>query len=281
MTDQTTLPLSHSFWLHLVLPRAVVLLGLVVLGSLLAAPIPMLYALLAADGAFFIWQFLRFQNSADDHLRGMGSMTPIWGGYLVLLFAGFASASLWWGAFLFAHPPETTELFTDQMDRLHAAEYELLMSEDQKTLTFSGTITHGLSKRARILLQENPQLETVTLNSPGGHIYEARGFAYLIRDHGLDTYVESECSSACTLLFVAGDQRSLASEARLGFHSYALEYGTALPNVDLQKEQEKDKKFFQDRGISEAFLTQMFDEPSSELWYLSRTEARQAGLLVP
>jgi len=281
MTDQTTLPLSHSFWLHLVLPRAAVLLVLIALGSLLAAPVPLLYALLAADGAFFIWQFLRFQNSADDHLRSMGSMTPIWGGYLVLLFAGFASASLWWGAFLFAHPPEATELFTEQMDRLHAAEYELLMSDDQKTLTFSGTVTHGLSKRARVLLQENPQLEKVALNSPGGHIYEARGFAYMIRDHGLDTYVMDECSSACTLLFVAGVQRSLAPDARLGFHSYALEYGSALPNVDLQKEQEKDRLFFRDQGLSEVFLKRMFDEPSTELWYPSRAEAQQAGLIHP
>ncbi|OUS37004.1 hypothetical protein A9Q94_07355 [Rhodobacterales bacterium 56_14_T64] len=281
MTDQTTLPLSHSFWLHLVLPRAAVLLVLIALGSLLVAPVPLLYALLAADGAFFVWQFLQFQACADDHLRGMGSMTPIWGGYLALLFAGFASASLWWGAFLFAAPPETTELFTDRMDRLHAAEYELLLSEDRMSLTFSGTVTHGLSKRARVLLQENPQMRTVTLNSPGGHIYEARGFAYQIRDHGLDTYVMNECSSACTLLFVAGVQRSLAPDARLGFHSYALEYGSALPNVDLQKEQEKDRLFFRDQGLSEVFLKRMFDEPSTDLWYPGRTEARQAGLIRP
>ena len=54
MTEQTTLPLSHSFWLHLVLPRAAVLLALVAFGTLLAPPLPLLYALLAADGAFFI-----------------------------------------------------------------------------------------------------------------------------------------------------------------------------------------------------------------------------------
>ncbi|PCJ09429.1 MAG: hypothetical protein COB16_04515 [Rhodobacteraceae bacterium] len=263
------------------LPRAAVLLTLALIGSLLKVPVVLLYALLAADAAFFVWQFIRFQACADDHLRGMGSMTPVWGGYLVLLFAGFATASLWWGAFLSARPPETTELFTDQMDRLHAAEYELHLSEDRLTLSFTGTVDFGLTKRTRILLKDNPQLTGVTLTSPGGHIYEARGFAKLIRDHGLDTHVVNECSSACTVMFVAGHQRSLAPGARLGFHSYALEFGPALPNLDPQKEQDKDRAFFRRQGINEAFLARMFDEPSSDLWFPSPAETRQAGLLVP
>lgn len=269
-----------STWLLFAVPRSAILLALVLIGATLRVPMMLLYALLAADCAFFTWQVLRFQSDADDHLRGMGAMAPIWGGYLLLLISGFASISLWWGAFLFAGQPVARELFTDQMDRLHAAEYTLTLSSDHTTLRFEGTITFGLTKRARTLMAQTPQLTKVTLNSPGGHIYEARGFAYLIRDHGLDTHATQECSSACTLLFAAGRHRSLATGARLGFHRYALETGVALPNLDLQKEQEKDREFLRDQGISETFLIQIFEKPSTDLWFPSPAQIQRSGLLA-
>ncbi|NIZ60127.1 hypothetical protein DL239_03945 [Sedimentitalea sp. CY04] len=280
MINRAPVALPQSFWLHLVLPRAVILLALVTISSTVRVPVGFLYVLLVADILFFIRQFLRFQANADNHLQSMGGMTLIWAGYLVTLVAGFASISLWWGAFLFSSQPETPELFTDQMDRLHAAEYELSLSDDLLSLTFNGTITFGLTKRATELIAENPQLVGVRLTSNGGHIYEARGFANLIREHGLNTMVRGDCSSACTLVFVAGAHRSMTPDARLGFHSYALEFGSTLPNLDLEKEQNKDRDFFRGQGINEAFLIQMFDEPNTELWYPSREEALKAGLLT-
>ncbi len=118
------------------------------------------------------------------------------------------------------------------------------------------------------------------MTSIGGHIYEARGFANLIRARGLSTIVKGDCSSACTLVFVAGAHRSLPPDARLGFHRYALEFGPVLPNLDLEKEQNKDRAFFRSQGINESFLIQMFEEPSTKLWYPSHEEALQAGLLT-
>ena len=280
MINRAPVALPRSFWLHLVLPRAVILLALFTIGGMVRVPVGVLYVLLAADILFFIWQFLRFQANADNHLQSMGGMTLIWGGYLVMLIAGFASISLWWGAFLYSSQSETPELFTDQMDRLHAAEYDLGLSDDKLSLTFKGTIAFGLTKRATELIVENPQLVGVRLTSNGGHIYEARGFANLIREHGLNTKVQGDCSSACTLVFVAGTHRSLSPGGRLGFHSYALEFGPALPNLDLEKEQNKDREFFRSQGINESFLIQMFDEPNTELWYPSRSEASEAGLFT-
>ncbi|TLP57595.1 hypothetical protein FEE96_19660 [Parasedimentitalea maritima] len=281
MAERSIPSISHSFWFDLVLPRAVILLTVMGLGSALRLPVPVLYLLLPSDGLFFVWQFIRFQSSADDHLRSLGGLAPVWGGYLVLLFAAFASASLWWGAFLFTQQPQAPELFTDQMNRQHAAKYELILSQDGSTLHFDGTITFGLTKHVRTLMAETPQLTTITLSSPGGHIYEARGFANLIREQGLNTHATGACSSACTLLFIAGHQRSLAAGVNLGFHSYALEFGTALPQLDLQKEQAKDRAFFRSQGVSEDFLIRMFDTPSTGLWSPNRSEARQAGLLSP
>lgn len=278
--DPASTSLPHVFWLWVALPRALILAGLAGFGAVMTLPTLVLYPLLAADVALFGWQVTRFQRSADAHVAAHGGLAAVWSGYLALLVAAGLGVALWWGFALDTHTPPETELFTDRMDREHAAAYRLELSEDGTMLVFEGKITFGLTRRATALVDASPDLQRVTLSSPGGHIYEARGFAKLILERGLNTQAVGDCTSACTLPFVAGQTRSLAQGARLGFHQYALNFDTALPQIDLKAEQEKDRAFFRSQGVSTAFLDAMFDAPSTGLWYLTRSEARAAGLVT-
>lgn len=279
--DPASASLPHVFWLWIVLPRALILGALAVLGSTLTMPALILYPLLAVDIVVFGWQIARFQRSADAHLVGHGGLAAVWGGQLALLVAAGLGVALWWGLALDTHAPPEEELFTDRMDREHAATYQLELSQDGTTLMFQGAITFGLTRRATALADQAPRLTQVTLHSPGGHIYEARGFAKLIRDRGLNTHAVGDCTSACTLPFVAGQNRSLAPDARLGFHQYALNFDTVLPQIDLQQEQDKDRTLFETQGVHPSFLNDMFNTPKTDLWYLTEAEARAAGLITP
>ena len=279
--DPASTSLPHVFWLWVALPRVLILAGLAGLGAVMTLPPLALYPLLVADVALFGWQVVSFQRSADAHVASHGGLAAVWGGYLALLVAAGLGVAQWWGFALDTHAPPETELFTDRMDREHAATYRLELSDDGTTLVFEGKITFGLTRRATALVDASPDLQRVTLSSPGGHIYEARGFAKLILERGLHTQAIGECTSACTLPFVAGQTRSVAQGARLGFHQYALNFDTALPQIDLKAEQDKDRAFFHGQGVSSAFLDAMFDTPSTELWYLTEAEARSAGLLTP
>lgn len=273
--------LARAFWVQVLPPRAFALLALWRLGAAPPLPLAQLGVLLACDLLLFAWQIRRFQASADSHIRHHGGLAPVWGGQLALLFAAFAAASLWWGAFLNASQPADRELFTDRMDRLHAASYRLDASPDGRVLRFEGLITFGLTGRMNGILAQNPEAELLILTSPGGHIYEARGAAYSILAQGLETRAAGDCSSACTLLFAAGTRRSMARGARLGFHGYGLESGGSLPHVDVAEEQEKDRRFLQSRGVPEAFLARLFDAPPDSMLFLSPAEAAEAGLLHP
>ncbi len=281
MAQDTAPPLERAFWLYAALPRGAALVAVWCLG--LAGPLPQLLlgGLLLCDLLLFVWQARLFQRSADDHIRTHGAMAAVWGGQLALLFAASTAASLWWGVFLNAGQTERPELFTEQMDRLHAAAYRLESPDGGREVHFRGIITYGLTKRLTAFLKNTPQAAVLVLSSPGGHIYEARGAAQVVLAHGLATRVEAECASACTLIFAAGSTRTMARGARLGFHGYGVESGAGLPNVDLAAEQEKDRRFLRDRGADEVFLDRAFATPHSRIWHLDRQAANNAGLLSP
>lgn len=73
----------------------------------------------------------------------------------------------------------------------------------------------------RAMLARNPQVRAVHLNSYGGELTEARDMADMVTRRGLSTRVTGTCDSACALIFLAGDDRSLASGATIGFHRFS------------------------------------------------------------
>ncbi|KIC07297.1 hypothetical protein RA19_24605 [Leisingera sp. ANG-M1] len=272
--------LPRSLSLQVLLPRAGVLLGWLALNQWARLPEPLVFALMAADGGFLLWQFRAFQRSADAHVRSTGAMAPVWGGYLLLLFAGFAAITLWWDALLIARQPQEAPRYAEQRAREREALYSLTVSDDGRRILFSGEITFGLTSRMRQLADDHPGLETVVLSGPGGLIAEARGAAKLIRDRNLSTQATGLCASACTLIFIAGRRRSLDTEAQLGFHSYDLQIESGLPQVDVQKEQSKDRAFFLQQGISADFADKVFGIPHSRLWTPDRQELLTGGVLT-
>ena len=68
------------------------------------------------------------------------------------------------------------------------------------------------------LLSENPQITTVQLNSGGGLQADAYEISDLIIDFDLDTHVNGICHSSCTILFLAGNKRTVERGSTLGFH---------------------------------------------------------------
>ncbi len=276
----TPAALPRSLALQVVLPRAAVLLVWLALNQWIKLPLILAYALMAADALLHLWQFRAYQLSADDHVRSTGAMAPVWGGYLLLLFAGFASLTQWWDALLIAREVEEPA-YAEQLRLEREALYQLTVSADGRTLVFDGEITFGLTKRLRQLAEDNPGLMQMDLTGPGGLIAEARGAARLILEQGWNTRAAGLCASACTLVFAAGSQRTLGTGGQLGFHSYALQFESGLPQIDLRREQEKDRAFLLQQGVSMEFAEQIFEMPSAELWVPSRDELHRGGLIRP
>ncbi|WP_323779732.1 hypothetical protein [Leisingera sp.] len=271
--------LRRSLGLQVLLPRAGVVLVWLALNQWARLPLPLVFSLMAADGLFLIWQARVFLQSADAHVRSTGAMAPVWGGYLVFMLAGFAAIALWWEAQLIARTADEPA-YAEQRQQEREALYRLTVSEDGRVLVFDGEITFGLTGRINQMAGRHPGLQQISLTGPGGLIAEARGAARLIRDRGLATRAEGLCASACTLMFTAGHRRSLGALGQLGFHGYGLQSAGGLPQIDLEKEQEKDHAFLLAQGVSAAFADRIFAIPHNQIWIPDSAALRAGGVLT-
>ncbi|WP_417816655.1 hypothetical protein [Tritonibacter scottomollicae] len=263
----------------LAMPRALVIAMLWGLTHLADMPLTLASAVIASDALVLIWQITRYHHSADAHIRDTGAMVASWGGYFACFLALLASATLWWDLVLIATRPPVEETFDQQMRREREQLYVLEVASDGIELRFEGEITYGLKARLTGLLVAHPNLRRMSLTSPGGHVFEARGTAQVISAAGLDTYVEGDCTSACTLLFAAGQRRSLAPDARLGFHGYGFATVVHLPGYDIEAAQDKDRAFFLSHGIDPMFVARMYDTPAQDMWFPDLSVLRAAGWL--
>jgi hypothetical protein len=104
-----------------------------------------------------------------------------------------------------------------------AAEITHTLSNGENIITVSGEIKE-FDDVEFIKLAGDIQKLTVSLNSPGGSNLAAAKIGMFVRAHRYETMVKNgaTCSSACTLIWLAGSSRHLGHDARLGFHSASM-----------------------------------------------------------
>lgn len=150
------------------------------------------------------------------------------------------------------------------------------------------------------LLSENPQITTVQLNSAGGLQADAYEISDLIIDFDLDTHVNGICHSSCTILFLAGNKRTVERGSTLGFHQlhwaaesqrvyyeYYLgtdwndefEYAEWLYN-DAQATILLDMEYLLERGVEPSFAIKTLQADSYDMWIPRRKELINAGVII-
>jgi hypothetical protein len=161
-------------------------------------------------------------------------------------------------------------------------EYQLSVSEDQQRLIIRGDLDIGITTAVRSMIEGQPEIKSVELQSRGGQIYEGRGLAKLFTEHGIDTYVYEECSSACTTAFIGGKQRYISAQGKLGFHQYwvkTTKYSQFVQFYDLRVEQQRDLALFKARGIDQGFLDKIFDQPAARIWFPDHSTLYDANIV--
>ncbi|MCP4494790.1 MAG: hypothetical protein GY820_46930 [Gammaproteobacteria bacterium] len=161
--------------------------------------------------------------------------------------------------------------------------YQLSVSEDQQQLIIRGDFDIGITTAVRSSIEAQPQIRSVVLQSRGGQIYEGRGLAKLFTEHGIDTYVYEECSSACATAFIGGKQRYIGTRGKLGFHQYWVEttkYSHFVPFYNLQVEQQRDLALFESHGVDQAFLDRIFDQPANRIWFPDHSTLLDAKIVL-
>ena len=218
-----------------------------------------------------LWQFvgtIRSARNGLDHPDGIFKIIALFFGLTSVIISTF-----WQMSDQYHHlygPPALP--FVDP------AIIQLPRSSDGTEITISGAINLKQYNAFRDITNVE-KLRRVTLNSTGGNIFAARGFHRLIIERGLDTHVTTDCFSACTIVFIAGKNRTAAPSARFGFHAYAYHHNHTGQQVDVQAEQAKDIARFERIQTPPAFTAQIYVTPADEMWYPTHAKLRRANIL--
>jgi len=150
-------------------------------------------------------------------------------------------------------------------------------------------------------LFDHPKINTLRVTGPGGSMHTASAIAeYLIR-HDINTEAVGECDSACAQIFLGGKTRTLAPGAKLGFHRPHLvkereqkfyeenhikkgwkdrfDYG--IDTYDLAMlHMVKGIEYMLSRGVDIDFILKRYTTSSYDMWYPSREELLEAGVVT-
>ena len=277
--------LGWSFWVNLVALRVLI----IQLEDLTRPPfITNPTTIIAVSAVFFavfhiavfIWQVIGVVRAGDKHLKSLGDVHLVTGSQIgvgIAIIASLVSVSTTVQTVL---PAPLTGLERIFLAHKKANAYELTTTTEPTVLRLSGAINYGAAAALKERLDRNEKIVGLELASDGGLIYEARRLAKLVHDRELTTYVFSDCSSACTTVFVGGKQRLIGPNGRLGFHQYRqVTMNPMSPQSDLKSEQVKDLEFFAKQNISGAFRDRIFAMPHDKLWQPTHRELIEAGVV--
>ena len=137
------------------------------------------------------------------------------------------------------------------------------LAPDGLSVLLSGPIGSGSTDRLKQVLDHAPQATVVRLDSPGGRLFEGEAIAREIQHRGLDTYAAGECSSACTLVLLAGHERLATRSPHVGFHR-ASHPGPNGADVAASRGL---MRAYRTAGLSEQFIARVSTVPSTSIWY--------------
>ena len=151
------------------------------------------------------------------------------------------------------------------------------------------------------LLKSEQSIKEIELNSAGGDVEAAFYMADLIIDYELDTNVKGTCESACTLMLLAGERRTVERGSWVWFHqsywdapyiqgyfernkdskgwSNAFEFASWMYE-DTQREVLRNLQYFVERGVDAGFAIKTMKATSDDMWYPRRKELEAAGVIV-
>jgi hypothetical protein len=142
-------------------------------------------------------------------------------------------------------------------------------------MELAGDMPEGTTAAIRKMLDANPKITVIHLNSDGGELREGYRLSELIKQRHLTTYTSTVCASACTIAFLAGSPRYLAEGAWLGFHS-SSDKGSEEASAEGNK---AFYDMYRAAGLPDDFIAHALSTMPSEIWFPSYDEMRAAHVV--
>lgn len=146
-----------------------------------------------------------------------------------------------------------------------------------ETVVLEGAIAQRTAERFEAALGAWKDARLLVLSSEGGRMAEAFRIAELVRERGLDTIARGECSSACTIILLAGRKRSIEGGTQVGFHRTSF---AGFGPLDEELASEALGDFYIESGVAADFVKTALSVPSEDIWYPSKGEMIEAQFLT-
>lgn len=266
------LPLAQSYWLNGFLVSAVCTL-LTLSASAAVQESDMSLTVISATAIFLVtflltvsvWSWVGIWRSASKSNSGWAALAKA---SVVLGVLGQLGqlGPLWeWGK-------ETAYLAvgTDTLGEM--AEVEAVGQE----LRISGLLTNGIAAKFVDMLNDNPDITKVRINSVGGRLLEASKIARLVAERELHVIVDQECSSACTVVLLAGKLRALEANSAVGFHRPTY---PGLNRAELSQMADEMAVAYRRQGLRASFVSRVMEVPPEDMWYPTEAELFELRVL--
>jgi hypothetical protein len=155
--------------------------------------------------------------------------------------------------------------------------YQVTLLPSGREIAVDGGLGFGVSDAVRTLLDANPQVRRIRLESGGGALWEGVRLREIIMARNLDTYTARECSSACVSAYAGGRFRYLQRGARIGVH--LPRNWEAFSSNPVSAPYRAELKFFRNRGLPDWFLGNWV-RAGQRFWYPTEFQLVSSGLVT-
>ena len=221
---------------------------------------------------FTLWQIVGIWRSADKHSQKGGR--AFWAGLAkVMVFLGILRAA---GEFATQGIPILSEGAKLLVGIENTPPHQIRLLRDGTELELSGGMPFGTANAIRKFLDAAPAIQVIHLNSNGGRMNEAYQLYRTIKERGLTTYTSGDCVSACSLAFLAGRERYLGEDGRLGFHSTSIGELSGEIAGELNDEV---RRTLRTHGVPSSFIDRAMATSPKDMWYPSTDELLAAKVI--
>lgn len=160
---------------------------------------------------------------------------------------------------------------------LGAYDYVVTLLPNGREIEVEGGLGYGVADAVQSLLDENPKVRRIRLESGGGALSEGVKLREVIQARNLDTFSAHECSSACVSAYAGGRFRYLQRGARVGLHlprnwdTFSTSPVSAPYRAELI--------YFRNRGLPWWFLNNWI-RTGQRFWYPSEFQLVSSGLVT-
>jgi hypothetical protein len=279
------LPLWASFWIVTVLGSLPLCVPIFVAGTVLGYDnfsarrlFLMVFGAAFATVLMALWQLVGTWRSAFKYKQSrirLGRST-VWGNMTYLVVA--PATLLSFGCLLFLGYLVTVATPIVFLNDVELQDYSIRVMRGGTEVEITGGFKFGLTDDFIKVLDASKQIRVVHLSSTGGRGAERERMFRLIWERGLDTYVSSECSSACTLAFAGGRERFLRQGATLGFHRGGL---AGLPKqISGGPLDRAVADIYSAAGFDSKFIEKALATPNDDIWKPHAEVLIKAGVVT-